>query len=37
MEKLQKHTIDREEPVISIEGLYKSFEHLDVLQGIEAC
>lgn len=34
MEKLQKHTIDKDEMVISIKGLYKSFEGLDVLKGI---
>jgi phospholipid/cholesterol/gamma-HCH transport system ATP-binding protein len=30
----QQHVIDREESVISIEGLYKSFGDLDVLKGI---
>lgn len=35
MEKLQKHTINRDEPVISIEGLYKSFDSLDVLRGVD--
>ena len=35
MEKLQKHFINRDEPVISIRGLHKSFEQLDVLQGID--
>jgi phospholipid/cholesterol/gamma-HCH transport system ATP-binding protein len=35
MEKLQKHTIDLNEEVISIKGLYKSFDDLDVLKGID--
>lgn len=35
MKKLQKHTINRDEPVISIEGLYKSFDSLDVLRGVD--
>jgi phospholipid/cholesterol/gamma-HCH transport system ATP-binding protein len=35
MKKLQKHTISRDEPVISIRGLYKSFEDLEVLKGID--
>jgi phospholipid/cholesterol/gamma-HCH transport system ATP-binding protein len=35
MEKLQQHTINRDEPVISISGLYKSFEDLEVLKGID--
>jgi len=35
MEKLQNHTINRDEPVISIEGLYKSFDSLDVLRGVD--
>jgi phospholipid/cholesterol/gamma-HCH transport system ATP-binding protein len=35
MEKLQKHTINRDEPVITIEGLYKSFANLNVLRGID--
>jgi phospholipid/cholesterol/gamma-HCH transport system ATP-binding protein len=35
MEKLQQHTINRDEPVIEIKGLYKSFEELEVLKGID--
>jgi phospholipid/cholesterol/gamma-HCH transport system ATP-binding protein len=35
MKKLEKHTINRDEPVISIRGLYKSFEDLEVLKGID--
>lgn len=35
MKKLEKHTINRDEPVISISGLYKSFEDLEVLKGID--
>jgi len=35
MEKLQQHTIDRNEEVISINGLYKSFGELEVLRGID--
>jgi phospholipid/cholesterol/gamma-HCH transport system ATP-binding protein len=35
MEKLQKHTIDKNEIVISIKGLYKSFDDLDVLKGVD--
>jgi len=35
MKKLQKHTINVDEPVISISGLYKSFEDLEVLKGID--
>jgi phospholipid/cholesterol/gamma-HCH transport system ATP-binding protein len=31
----QQHVIDREESVISIQGLYKSFGDLDVLKGID--
>lgn len=35
MEKLQQHIIDRNEKVISIRGLHKSFDNLDVLKGID--
>jgi phospholipid/cholesterol/gamma-HCH transport system ATP-binding protein len=35
MKKLQQHTISKDEPVISIKGLYKSFEGLEVLKGID--
>jgi phospholipid/cholesterol/gamma-HCH transport system ATP-binding protein len=35
MKKLQKHTINKDEPVITISGLYKSFEELEVLKGID--
>lgn len=35
MKKLQKHTIDANEPVITISGLYKSFDDLEVLKGID--
>jgi phospholipid/cholesterol/gamma-HCH transport system ATP-binding protein len=35
MEKLQQHTIDRSEEVISISGLHKSFGELEVLKGID--
>jgi phospholipid/cholesterol/gamma-HCH transport system ATP-binding protein len=35
MEKLQQHTINKDEPVITITGLYKSFEDLEVLKGID--
>lgn len=35
MEKLQQHTINKDEPVISIKRLYKSFENLEVLKGID--
>lgn len=35
MEKLQRHTIDWNEEVISIKGLYKSFNELEVLKGID--
>ncbi len=35
MEKTEHHIIIKEEPVISIKGLYKSFENLDVLKGID--
>jgi phospholipid/cholesterol/gamma-HCH transport system ATP-binding protein len=35
MEKLQNHTINKNEPVITIRGLYKSFEDLAVLKGVD--
>jgi len=35
MEKLQQHTINKDEPVIEISGLYKSFDDLEVLKGID--
>ena len=35
MEKPIQHTINKNEEVISIKELYKSFEDLDVLQGID--
>jgi phospholipid/cholesterol/gamma-HCH transport system ATP-binding protein len=35
MEKLQQHTISKDELVISIKGLYKSFNDLQVLKGID--
>jgi phospholipid/cholesterol/gamma-HCH transport system ATP-binding protein len=35
MEKLKQHTIYSNEKVISISGLYKSFDELDVLIGID--
>jgi len=35
MEKLKQHIIDKEETVISITGLYKSFDELEVLKGID--
>jgi phospholipid/cholesterol/gamma-HCH transport system ATP-binding protein len=35
MEKLKQHTIDEHESVIAITGLYKSFDDLDVLRGID--
>lgn len=35
MEKVKRHTINRNESVISIKGLYKSFGELDVLKGID--
>jgi phospholipid/cholesterol/gamma-HCH transport system ATP-binding protein len=35
MKKLQKHTININEPVISIAGLHKSFDELEVLKGID--
>lgn len=35
MEKLQKHSIDYNELVISINGLYKSFGDLHVLKGVD--
>lgn len=34
MKKLKKHTINKDEPVITITDLYKSFDELDVLKGI---
>ena len=35
MEKKEQHIIIKEEPVISIKGLYKSFGNLEVLKGID--
>ncbi|MBN2805890.1 MAG: ATP-binding cassette domain-containing protein [Prolixibacteraceae bacterium] len=35
MKKLQKHTININEPVITIAGLHKSFDELEVLKGID--
>jgi len=35
MEKLKQHTINKDEQVISITGLYKSFGDIDVLKGID--
>jgi phospholipid/cholesterol/gamma-HCH transport system ATP-binding protein len=35
MENLKQHTINKDESVISITGLYKSFDELDVLKGID--
>ena len=35
MEKLKQHIINKEETVISITGLYKSFDDLEVLKGID--
>jgi len=35
MEKLKQHIIDKDESVISITGLYKSFGDLEVLKGID--
>lgn len=35
MENLQPHVIDKNESVISIKGLYKSFDELHVLKGID--
>jgi len=35
MKKLKQHTIDKNDPVILIKGLYKSFDDLDVLKGID--
>jgi len=35
MEKLKQHFINKEETVISIIGLYKSFDDLEVLKGID--
>jgi phospholipid/cholesterol/gamma-HCH transport system ATP-binding protein len=35
MGKIQQHTISQDELVISIKGLYKSFDDLEVLKGID--
>jgi len=35
MENFQQHSINTDEQVISIKGLYKSFEDLNVLKGID--
>lgn len=35
MEQLNKHIIDKSESVISIKGLYKSFDELHVLTGVD--
>src|SRR5450759_5403268 len=35
MENLKQHIINKEETVISITGLYKSFDDLQVLKGID--
>ncbi len=35
MGKTEQHIMMKDEPVISIKGLYKSFENLDVLEGID--
>ncbi len=35
MKNLKQHIIDKEEKVISISGLYKSFDDLQVLKGID--
>jgi len=35
MDKLQQHTINNDEPVITIKGLHKSFDDLLVLNGID--
>ncbi|NJO70309.1 MAG: ATP-binding cassette domain-containing protein, partial [Bacteroidetes bacterium] len=35
MEKLKQHIINKNETVISIQGLYKSFGDLEVLKGID--
>jgi phospholipid/cholesterol/gamma-HCH transport system ATP-binding protein len=35
MEKTDKHIINKGEPVISVNGLYKSFDDLEVLKGID--
>ena len=35
MENLKQHFINKEETVISINGLYKSFDDLEVLKGID--
>jgi phospholipid/cholesterol/gamma-HCH transport system ATP-binding protein len=34
MKKLKQHSIDKEDSVISISGLFKSFDELEVLRGI---
>lgn len=35
MGRTEQHIMMKDEPVISIKGLYKSFENLDVLEGID--
>lgn len=35
MENLKQHTINKEEKVISISGLFKSFDDLQVLKGVD--
>jgi phospholipid/cholesterol/gamma-HCH transport system ATP-binding protein len=35
MEKFQQHIINKDESVISIKGLFKSFDDLQVLKGID--
>jgi phospholipid/cholesterol/gamma-HCH transport system ATP-binding protein len=35
MENLKQHSVDQKEKVISISGLYKSFDELQVLKGID--
>lgn len=35
MEKLKKHSINKDESVIDIKGLYKSFGELEVLKGVD--
>ena len=35
MEDVKQYIIDKEETVISITGLYKSFDDLQVLKGID--
>jgi phospholipid/cholesterol/gamma-HCH transport system ATP-binding protein len=35
MEKFQQHIINKDESVITIKGLYKSFDDLEVLKGID--